>query len=139
MKKVETLEAELKTLTSKKKDAENECKRIRTLATRASKELMQHKTLVETQKKMIARLTTEKESLSKTTKDTGATKELDQLKEKVTKLQKERSSEKLQLDGATEINDKLRERLRQFQKRIQDLKKNEEVWFLLAKSSHGTA
>ena len=125
LKKVEALEKETAALSKAKADAEEESKRIRNLTTRVSKDLMQNKTLVETQKKSIAKLTAEKEELVKSSKDTAPAKELQQVKEQLSKIQTERSSEKTQLEGATKMNERLRERLRQFQKNIQELKKKD--------------
>ena len=83
LKKVEALEKETAALLKAKTDAEEESKRIRTLATRVSKDLMQNKTLVETQKKSIAKLAAEKEELMKSSKDTAPAKELQQVKEQL--------------------------------------------------------
>ena len=114
---------------AKTEEAEEERQRIRALAARASKELIQNKNLAESQKSMISKLTTEKEKLiaekDALAKSSASSKEVEELKEKITKIEGERASEKLQLEGATEINDKLRDRLRQFQKLIHDLKKKE--------------
>lgn len=125
VKKAELLEAQVKSLESQKKSAEEDSMRIRALATRASKELMQNKALVETHKKAISTLTLEKEALEKAQKDGAFKKELTEAKEKLTKLEGERANEKIQLTGAQEMNDKLRERLRQFQKQIFEMKKKE--------------
>jgi nucleoprotein TPR len=125
VKKAEALGAQVKSLESQKLSAQEESKRIRALASRASKELMQNKTLVETHKKTIVTLTAEKEAWEKAQKDGASKKELTEAKEKLTKLEGERASEKVQLTGAQEMNDKLRERLRQFQKMIMEMKKKE--------------
>jgi hypothetical protein len=115
----------LKSLEAMKVTAEAESKRIRLLAGRASKELQQNKQLVETHKKRIEKLTAEKDSLAKLNKASVSMKEIDELKEKLTKLESERATEKIQLTGANEMNDKLRERLRQFQKTMTESKKKE--------------
>lgn len=125
LKKAESLEAQVKLLESQKQSAEDDCTRIRNLATRASKELMQNKALVESHTKAIAALTAQKEALEKAQKEGASQKDLSEAKDKLTKLEAERANEKIQLTGAQEMNDKLRERLRQFQKTITDLKQKE--------------
>ncbi len=125
VKKAESLEAQIKSLESQKQSAEDESKRIRGLASRVSKELTQNKTLVESHKKTIAALTSEKEAMEKAQKDVASQKDLSEAKDKLTKLETERANEKIQLTGAQEMNDKLRERLRQFQKMIMEMKKKE--------------
>ena len=97
----------MKAVEDKKADAEADSKRIRTLASRASKELMQNKSLVESQKKTISQLTAEKDALVKAQKDAASSKEMKELKDKVAKLENERAQEKIQLSGATEMNEKL--------------------------------
>jgi nucleoprotein TPR len=125
VKKSEELEKQVKDLQKKKSDAEDETKRIRTLASRASTQLTQNKQLVEDHKKTIAKLTSEKEALTKASKEGASKKEVSDLKDTVSKLEKERENEKIQLKGANEMNEKLRERLRQFQKTILTLQKKE--------------
>lgn len=125
VKKVETLEAQVKELETKKTEAETDGKRIRALASRVSKELTQHKNLVETHKKAVAKLKTEKEALVTAQKDGASKKEVDEVTAKLKKLEQERATEKIQLTGAQGMNEKLRERLRQFQKTIVDLKKKD--------------
>ena len=125
LKKIEVLEKEAVDLKSSKVEAEEECKRIRKIAGKASSQLQQLKSLAETQKKSIAKITAEKEALAKAQKDAASAKELGELKAKVTKLESDRENEKIQLTGANEMNEKLRDRLRVFQKTISDLKKKE--------------
>jgi len=126
VKKAEELEAQVKSLEEKKSSAEAETKRIRTLASRASTQLSQNKQMVENQKKTIIKLTAEKSALVKAQKDSTSKKDLDELKEKIQKLEKLRETEAIQLKGSTQMNEKLRERLRQFQKTMIDLKKEKE-------------
>ena len=123
LKKVKTLESEIENLKTEKADALDESKRIRNLTTRVSSQLNQHKTLVESQKKEIQKLTTEKEALSKKAEDKVSAKELEEIKQKLTKLESERASEKVQLKGATDMSEKLRDRLRVFQKQNVELNK----------------
>lgn len=123
-KKTEDLEKQVKDLQAKKVEAENETKRIRGLASRASAQLTQNKQLVENHKKTIAKLTTEKEELVKSQKDSASQKELNDLKEAMSKLEKERGNEATLLKSANDMNEKLRDRLRQFQKTIQGLQKD---------------
>lgn len=119
--KAETLEKELKVMETQKQDAEAESKRIRVLTGRVSKELQQNKQLAEKYKKSLEKVTSEKEELVKASKNTTSKKELDEMKEKLKQLEREKAAEKAK--GA--MNDKLRERLRQFQKTIVEHKKNE--------------
>ncbi|KAG7373149.1 TPR/MLP1/MLP2-like protein [Nitzschia inconspicua] len=123
-KKTEELEKQVKDLQMKKLDAENETKRIRGLASRASTQLTQNKQLVEDHKKTIAKLTTEKDALIKSQKDVPSQKEVNELKEAMSKLEKEREKEGTLMKSANEMNEKLRDRLRQFQKTIQSLQKD---------------
>ncbi|KAL3921093.1 MAG: hypothetical protein SGILL_002931, partial [Bacillariaceae sp.] len=125
VKKSQELEKKVQDLERNKNDAQDETKRIRALAARASTQLQQNKQLVENHKKTIAKLTSEKEALAKLSKDGATKKEVNDLKETVAKLEKDRENEKLQLKGANEMNEKLRERLRQFQKTIVTLQKKE--------------
>lgn len=118
------MKTELDHLTHKKAEAEDESKRIRQLAGRASKELQQNKQLVEKQKRMIAELTEEKDNMTKLYKG-NKQKDLEELRSKLAHLEKERNNGKKLLSGANEMNEKLRERLRQFQKVINECKKNE--------------
>ena len=123
VKKSEDLEKQVKLLEEKKTSAEEETKRIRALASRASTQLSQNKQMVENQKKAIAKLTAEKAALVKAQKDATSKKDMDELKEKISKLEKEKEAEAIQLKGSTTMNEKLRERLRQFQKTISELRK----------------
>jgi len=127
LKKSEELEKQVKSLEEKKSSAEEETKRIRMLASRASTQLSQNKQMVENQKKTIAKLTAEKAALVKSQKESTSKKDLDELNQKIAKLEKERETEKIQLKGSTEMNEKLRDRLRQFQKTIVDLRKEKEA------------
>lgn len=135
VKKAEEMEKQIKLLETSKTEAEDEAKRIRALASRASSQLQQNRQLVENHQKSIAKLTAEKEALMKSQNDVASKKEVDDLKEKVAKLEKDRDDEKIQLKGASEMNEKLRERLRQFQKIIFDLKKKEATLTLELKQS----
>eukprot|EP00531_Pseudo-nitzschia_arenysensis_P008972 CAMPEP_0116139686 /NCGR_PEP_ID=MMETSP0329-20121206/13444_1 /TAXON_ID=697910 /ORGANISM="Pseudo-nitzschia arenysensis, Strain B593" /LENGTH=1924 /DNA_ID=CAMNT_0003634745 /DNA_START=165 /DNA_END=5939 /DNA_ORIENTATION=+ len=126
VKKAEDLEKEVKALEEKKVSAEEETKRIRTLASRASTQLSQNKQTVENQKKAIAKLTTEKAALVKAQKESSSKKDMDELKTKITELEKQKESEAIQLKGSTQMNDKLRNHLRKFQINIQELKKEKE-------------
>ena len=126
LKSVE-LENQVKALEVKKSSAEEETKRIRTLASRASSHLSTNKQMVENQKTLITKLTAEKAALVKSQKESSSKKDFDELKEKILKLEKERAVEAIQLKGSTEMNEKLRDRLRQFQKTMVDLKKGKEV------------
>eukprot|EP00980_Cylindrotheca_fusiformis_P003330 scaffold746_cov123-Cylindrotheca_fusiformis.AAC.18 len=125
VKRVEKLEKDLSTLEAQKVEAEEDSKRIRLLAGKASSQLQQNKKLVEQHMKTIEQLTAEKDSLAKLNKASASKKENEELKEKLAKLENERANEKIQLTGANEMNDKLRERLRQYQKTIGDAKKKE--------------
>ena len=127
LKKVETLEKQVKSLVEKKTAAEEETKRIRTLASRASSQLSQNKQMVESQKKAIAKLTAEKDALQKSQKESASKKDLDELKEKIVKIEKEKESSTNQLSLSTTMNEKLRDRLRQFQKTMIDLRKEKET------------
>jgi len=127
LKKVETLEKQVKLLVEKKTTAEEETKRIRTLASRASSQLSQNKQMVESQKKAIAKLTAEKDALLKSQKESASKKDLEELREKILKLEKERDSSTNQLKLSTTMNGKLRDRLRQFQKTMIDLRKEKEM------------
>jgi nucleoprotein TPR len=111
VKKAEQLEKQVKSLEEKKSSAEEETKRIRTLASRASSHLSQNKQMVENQKKAIAKLTAEKAALVKMQKESSSKKDLDELKERILKLEKEGETGKIQLKGSTQMNEKLRERL----------------------------
>jgi len=124
-KQAKGLEEQVKTLESQKVEAEQECTRIRTLTTRVSKELTQSKALIELHKKTIASLTEAKETLEKAQNDVTWKKDMEDLKEKLAKLETERSNEKIQLAGAQEMCEKLRDRLRAFQKIISESKQKE--------------
>lgn len=118
------MKLELEDLARKKIEAEDESRRIRQLAGRASKELQQNKQLVEKQKKMISDLTEEKDDIVKLQKG-NKLKDLEELRSKISQLEDERNNAKKLLSGASEMNEKLRERLRQFQKVINESKKKE--------------
>ncbi len=126
VKKAEDLEKLVKSLEEKKASAEEETKRIRTLASRASSQLSQNKQMVENQKKAIAKLTTEKAALIKAQKESSSKKDMDELKAKIAELEKQKESEAIQLKGSTQMNEKLRNHLRKFQINIQELKKEKE-------------
>ncbi|CAJ1966426.1 unnamed protein product [Cylindrotheca closterium] len=120
------MKTELGDMARKKVDAEDESKRIRQLAGRASKELQQNKQLVEKQKRMILELTEQKSNMAKMYNG-NKLKDLEELKKKISHLEEERDNGKKLLFGANEMNEKLRERLRQFQKVINECKKKEEL------------
>merc|ERR1712238_278647 len=103
----------------KKVTAEDETKRIRALASRANSQHSQNKQIVESHKKTIVRLSAQKESASK--------KDMDELTEKLSKLEKEREGEKIQMKGASETNEKMRDRLRLFLKKIRELESKEKI------------
>jgi len=124
LKEFKKMQTEVAILERKTVEAEDESKRIRQLAGRASKELQQNKQLVEKQKKTIADLAEEKDNLTKQYKG-NKMKDLEELKVKISQLEEERKNEKKLLSGANEMNEKLRERLRQFQKIINETKKRE--------------
>ncbi|CAJ1951390.1 unnamed protein product [Cylindrotheca closterium] len=124
VKELGKMRTELDDLVRKKVEAEDESKRIRQLAGRASKELQQNKQLVEKQKRMISELTEEKDNMAELYKG-NKLKDLEELKKKISELEEERNNGKKLLFGANEMNEKLRERLRQFQKVINDCKKKE--------------
>jgi nucleoprotein TPR len=127
VKKAEELENQVKALEDKKSSAEEETKRIRTLASRASSQLSKNKQMVENQKTAIVKLTAEKAALVKSQKESSSKKDFDELKEKILRLEEERAIEAIELKGSTERNDKLRDMMRQFQKTMVDLKKEKEV------------
>lgn len=126
LQKAEELEKQVRSLEEKKVIAEKETERIRTLAKRSSQLLTQNKQMVENQKKALAKLTTDKATLVKSQKDSTSKKDLDELKEKIVKLEKEREIAAIQLKGSATMNEKLRDRLRQFQKTMVDLRKEKE-------------
>jgi len=127
VQKAEELEKQVQALEQKKVNAEDETKRIRALASRASAQHSQNKQIVENHKQMIVKLNAEIESLSKSQKESASKKDMDELTEKLSKLEKEREGEKIQMKGVTESNEKMRDRLRQFLKKIRELETKEKV------------
>jgi len=123
VKKAEDLEKQVQSLEEKKLTAEEEAKRIRTLASRASSELSKNKKMVESHKRNIAKLTAEKTALVNSQEESVSKKDIIEIKEKMAKLEEERKAEKIQAKGSTEMNEKLRNRLREFQKQMHDLRK----------------
>lgn len=98
------------------------------MAAKVNKDLSQQKALLESQKKTIARLTAEKDSLASSSKSASSAKEREQVKEfkeKLKKFEEENASVKTELAGANERNDNLRDKLRQFQKVIATHKQTE--------------
>jgi len=126
-KKAEELEKQVQALEQKKITAEDETKRIRALASRANAQHSQNKQIVESHKKTIVRLSAVNESLSKSQKESASKKDMDELTEKLSKLEKEREGEKIQMKGASETNEKMRDRLRLFLKKIRELESKEKV------------
>jgi hypothetical protein len=113
-------------LRAQKKVTEEEAQRIKAMAAKVNKDLSQQKSLLESQKKTIARLTAEKESLATTSKNTTLpAKEREQFKEKIKLFEEENASVKTELAGAHERNDNLRVKLRQFQQVIATQKQTE--------------
>jgi nucleoprotein TPR len=125
VKEKEDLEKQVQMLEQKSLTAENDAKRIRALASRASAQLTQNKQTVEDQKKTISKLNVEKETLEKSQKESTSKKDMDEMMEKLTKLEKELESEKIQTKGAIGMNEKLRDMLRRFQQNIKELKLKE--------------
>ncbi|KAL7561603.1 hypothetical protein ACA910_004191 [Epithemia clementina (nom. ined.)] len=107
-------------------DAEN--KRIREIARNLNQKQREQKAQLEEKNKEIENLKAEKESLAgNSVKEASLTKERDELKEKLLRLEKRTSSVETELEGANKRNDNLRERLRQFQMAIRDLKNKEQT------------
>jgi nucleoprotein TPR len=127
LKESEALKKEMTSLNAWKKTTEEESVRIRNIASTLNKRMKELRTVNEAQITEISKLGAEKATLASASSvgSSAAAKERDQLKEKVSKMEKDAASAQTELKGASDRTDLLRERLRQFQKTIQGLKGSE--------------
>ena len=122
-RKIERMEAEKQSLNAWKKATEEENTRIRNIAKNLNLKSREQKSQIEEQQRSINKLTEEKTKLASASSEVeAATKELDQLKATIAKMERDSASAKTELQGANTRNDRLRERLRQFQTTIRELK-----------------
>lgn len=119
---VEELTKEKEALDKWKITMEEENKRIREIARSLNQKQKEQKSQLDEKDKEIEKLTSEKAS----SKEASLLKERDELKQKLSNLEKDNKSIKTELDGANVRNGKLRERLLFFKTTIQDLQSKEQ-------------
>jgi len=126
LEQVEALTKEQQSAAAWKTNMEGENKRIREIARNVNQKLKELRGQLEGKTKEVEKLMAEKVSLSKSSeKEAIIAKERDDLKTRLTQVNKSMASTKTELDGANARNEKFREKLREFQTRIRELQANE--------------
>ncbi len=125
-KKLEEMKQESESHNAWKKTIEEENTRIRSIAQNLNKQRKELQQKVEAQKTDLEQLLKEKTALSAASGAGSQTqKELDEMKQRVGKMENDAKSAKTELDGANSRNDRLRDKLREFQNLIRDLRSKE--------------
>lgn len=119
---VQEMTKEKDSLNAWKTATEDENKRMRLIANRLKKLSEEHQATIQKQKQEISALQSEKENLKKASTTTSALlKERNDLKAKVSHVEKEKTAIKTELEGANKNSDRLRESLRRFKDKIVSL------------------
>ena len=125
-KKLEEMKQASESHNAWKKTTEEENSRIRTIAQNLNKQRKEFLQKIESQKNEIEQLSNEKLVLSASSGvGSKAQKELDEMKQRISKMENDAKSAKTELDGANSRNDRLRDKLREFQNMIRDLRSKE--------------
>lgn len=125
---LEDLKKEKESLNAWKKATTEESNRIRTIAKSLNVKNKEQKSLLESHQKDLEKYKSEKivwESASST--HAACVKELQELKEKLSKMMTDIKSKTRELDGANGRTDRLREKLREYQTMIRDLRAKEKT------------
>ena len=135
IEQVEQLKKEVSTLKAQKSSAEDETASAKSTMVKLNTDISLQKSLVEKQNAMFVKLKADKDSSAKTSSALlELTKERNQLKEKIVKMDFDAKSTITELNGANQRNEMLKNRMRQFQVTLnKQTKRIEELEIQLAK------